>query len=185
MNSRNRIRRKMILGTVVFLLPKFAVGDLYDDYINSTSKKPFVAFHARKGVPGHAFVGIGVQIDSGQLVYEALYGYYPDESGMLASVKLLFSKVSGAIDYKWQDISWDVTYKVTVDDSQKAAALNVAKQWQSTDPKYNLINSGGKNCSTFAAEVASSIGLLVPSGAGSMLPAQYITLLRKNNSNNP
>ena len=181
MNSRNRIRRNMILGTVIFLLPKFAVGDLYDDYINSTAKKPFVAFLARNGVPGHAFVGIGVQIDSGQLVYEALYGYYPGDSGMLASVKLLFSKVSGAIDYKWQDISWDVTYKVTVDDSQKAAALNVAKQWQSTDPKYNLINSGGKNCSAYVAEVAKAIGLSAPNGAGNMLPINYIRALRDFN----
>lgn len=174
-------RRQFLALAAALLIPEVAIADLYGEYINSTSKQPFVAFLARKGVPGHAFVGIGVRLEAGLTVYERFFGYYPAASGKASEVKLVFGKVSGALDYKWKDTAWDEAYVVQVDDVRRASAIAVADKWKGADPKYNLVASGGKNCSTFASEVASAVGLMAPSGAGSMLPASYIEKLKKAN----
>ena len=171
----------------VFSLPALALvlgranADLYDDYINSTSKQPFVIFIARKGAPGHAFVGIGVQLNAGLIVYERFFGYYPTGGDKFAEAKLVFGKTSGALDYKWKDTQWDVTYRKDVDETRKQAAVAVFDKWKSNDPKYNLFSLGGKNCSSFAAEVAKALALNTPAGAGAMLPFDYIEKLRKAN----
>lgn len=174
-------RRQFLVLAAASLTHEIASADLYDDYINSKSKQPFVAFLARKGIPGHAFIGIGVRLEAGLIVYERFFGYYPAAGGVASEVKLVFGKVSGAIDYKWKDTIWDETYVVQVDDARKAFAMAVADKWKGADPRYNLFASGGKNCSTFAAEVAASVGLKAPDGAGSMLPASYIEKLKKAN----
>jgi hypothetical protein len=180
---------KLIVGrrSIIFALPALvfatsrANADLYEDYINSTSKQPFVLFLARKGVPGHAFVGIGVQLNAGLIVHERFFGYYPSGGGKFAEAKLVFGKSSGALDYKWKDTKWDVTYRKDVDERTKQAAIAVADRWKSNDPKYNLLSLGGKNCSSFAAEVAKAVSLNVPAGAGAMLPIDYIDKLRQDN----
>lgn len=182
MGDKNLSRRQLMGLTVAAVLAAEAKADLYDDYINSTSKQPFVAFLARKGVPGHAFVGIGVKLEAGTFVYERFFGFYPLAGGKASEVKLVFGKVSGALDYKWKDTAWDEAYVVRVDDAQKTAALAVADRWKATDPKYNLFASGGANCSAFAAEVAVAVGLKAPQGAGGMLPAAYIEKLKKANA---
>lgn len=181
MNGVVHSRRQFLALAAASLIPEAATADLYDDYINSNSKQPFIAFLARKGVPGHAFVGIGVRLEAGLTVYERFFGYYPVASGTASEVKLVFGKVSGALDYKWKDTAWDEAYIVQVDDARKASAIAVADKWKGADPKYNLFASGGKNCSTFASEVAAAVGLKVPSGAGSMLPSTYIEKLKKAN----
>ena len=91
------LSRRAILAAVGSLGASTARADLYDDYINSTSKRPFVAFLARKGVPGHAFVGVGVDLESGLRVYERFFGMYPDSAGKMSSVNLIFSKTSGRL----------------------------------------------------------------------------------------
>ena len=174
-------RQAVVCLPVAALLSLPARADLYDDYINSTSKQPFVIFLARKGVPGHAFVGIGVQLEASLIVYERFFGYYPVGSNKLSEAKLVFSKTTGALDYKWKDATWDVKYRKDFDDVKRQAALGVADTWQGNDPKYNLFALGGKNCSVFAGEVAKAIGLKVPSGAGSMLQADFIAKLRETN----
>ncbi|HRD89175.1 MAG TPA: hypothetical protein PK752_13115 [Accumulibacter sp.] len=181
MNDVVHSRRQLLALAAISLIPKVATADIYDDYINSASKQPFVAFLARKGIPGHAFVGIGVRLEAGLIVYERFFGYYPAANGAASEVKLIFGKASGALDYKWKDTAWDEAYVVQVDDARKASAIAVADKWKGADPKYNLFASGGKNCSTFASEVAAAVGLKVPSGAGSMLPATYIEKLKKAN----
>ena len=176
-------RRRLVVSLpALALLPLPARADLYDDYINSTSKQPFVIFLARKGIPGHAFVGIGVQLEASLIVYERFFGYYPTGTDTLSQAKLVFGKTSGALDYKWKDTNWDVKYRRDVNDAKRLAALEIADRWQSNDPKYNLFALGGKNCSVFVGEVAVAIGLKSPSGAGSMLPADYIAKLRQVNA---
>ena len=174
-------RRDFLIGSGVVLWLPSARADLYDDYINSTSKIPFVAFLARGGFPGHAFVGIGVSLNAGLIVYERLFGYYPVGGDKVAEAKLVFGKTSGTLDYKWKDTDWSQNYRVSVDKAKHDAAIAVADQWLKNDPKYNLFAAGGKNCSSFAGEVARAVGLKVPEGAGTMLPIDYISRLRKAN----
>lgn len=178
-------RRMMFVGGTLFLVtclvPLSAQADLYDDYINSSSKSPFVAFLARDGFPGHAFVAVGVHLDSGLMVYERFFGYYPISDSKLAEAKLVFSKTTGQLDYKWKDTAWQVNYRVAIPEDKKSAVMAVVDKWKSNDPKYNLFALGGKNCSAFAGEVAVAAGLKVVDGAGSMLPIDYIKKLRQAN----
>lgn len=163
-----------------------ANADLYDDYINSVSKKPFVAFLARSpsipgSLTGHAFVAIGVEIDNDVKLYLRLFGYYPKDTGLPVEVKAIYASVSGAVDYKLDDISWTTEYRVAVDDDKQKAALGIIDIWKKQDPKYNLLANNGKNCSSFVGAVADAIGLNVPSGAGSSLPEKFIQMLRDAN----
>jgi len=181
------VSRRLFVGSMLAATTAPAFADLYDDYINSTSKRPFVSFLARKSPgsvdkPGHSFIAIGTEIDAGLLFYEAIYGYYPADESKLNELKSIFTKVDGILDFKWKDIGWDLEYRVSVYEDKKNAALAVVKTWKSTDPKYNLRANGGKNCSSFAAEVATAVGLKVPSGAGSKLPLTFMTDLKKMNS---
>lgn len=180
-HSTHLSRRTLVFGLPALALAPPARADLYDDYLNSTSKQPFVMFLARNGIPGHAFVGVGVQLSADLIVYERFFGYYPTGEDKLADAKLIFGKTSGALNYKWKDVSWDVTFRRDVDEKQKQAAIAVTDRWKGNDPKYNLFALGGKNCSAFVAEVAAAIGLTAPSGAGSMLPGSYIEKLRAAN----
>jgi hypothetical protein len=171
----------VLLGLTSFA--KRALADLYDDYLNSPSKKPFVAFLARGGVPGHAFVGLGVTLEAGLRVYERFYGYYPVGDDKAEVKKLVLGKTSGAIDHKWKDTSWEVSYIASIDNKARETVVSVLEQWKVDDPKYNLFASGGKNCSSLAGEVATAAGLKAPSGAGSMLPVDYIRKLKASNGN--
>jgi hypothetical protein len=181
------VRRRVILAVIACnLMPAAAYADLYDDYINSVSKRPFVAFLARNspgssGFPGHSYVGIGVELDNGLLVYERLFGYFPVSESVLNEVKAVFTNVSGDLHSKIEDVAWQVELRIPVDSAKHDAALAVADRWKASDPKYNLLANGGKNCSSFAAEVAQAVGLKTPSGAGSTLPVNYIMALKKLN----
>jgi hypothetical protein len=156
-------------------------ADLYDDYLNSTSKQPFVAFLARSGTPGHAFVGVGVKLNAGLLVYERFFGYYPGASGAAEQAKLVLGRTTGALEHKWADTSWDVSFTFNIDDNQRKKALAVADKWKQSDPQYNLFAQGGKNCNSFAAEVATAVGLKAPPGPGTTLPPAYIQKLKDAN----
>lgn len=184
MPARMLNRRKFSLLAVATIASSRASADLYDDYINSKSKQHFVAFLARKGVPGHAFVATGVKLEAGLVVYERFFGYYPagdKADGKATTVKMVFSKTSGALEYKWSDTNWDVEYVANIDPDKKAAVLAVIDEWRKNDPKYNLFASGGKNCSAFASEVADTAGLKAPAGAGTTLPIDYIRQLKTAN----
>ena len=158
--------------------------DLYDDYINSTSKQPFVAFLGRKGSSdsvGHAFVGVGVQIDAGLRVYERLFGLYSLNDTTLGVIKSIFTPVSGRLDYTWKDVSWDTELRRSIDDDQKKAVLAKFDEWSSAAPQYSLLANGAKNCSALAGAVAGSVGMSVPAGAGSTRPWKYIEALKAAN----
>jgi hypothetical protein len=163
-----------------------ARADLYDDYVNSVSKKPFVSFLARDPAPpgswtGHAYVALGVELDNGLRVYRRVFGFYPVGDDAATMVKAVYDKVDGALDYKLADIAWTVEFRVSIDEKQQAAALSVFDSWSQDIPKYNLLANGGKNCSSLAGEVATAIGLKAPPGAGSSLPASYIRALKSAN----
>lgn len=179
----------LVLNRVFFLfvlLTGTVRADLYDDYINSVSKKPFVSFLARtsdgsSGKPGHAYVALGVELANGLRVYERVFGFYPKNETAIDEIKAIFSKVSGDIAYKFKDLTWSVEYQVPITESQHQAVLVVIQKWKVNTPEYSLTASGGKNCSSFMAEVAKSIGLNAPDGAGSMLPLNYIKKLKDAN----
>jgi hypothetical protein len=177
------------LSIVVFLLTSSRlIADLYDDYINSKSKSPFISFLARasdgsSGKPGHAFVALGVELDNGLRIYERVLGYYPKDESAIAEFKAVFSKTSGDLTQKIRDVTWTVEYRVPLDQAHRSAALKVVDKWLSTDPSYSLTASAGKNCNTFAAEIAIAAGLKAPGGVGITLPTTYIAKLKELNSN--
>ena len=178
--------RAMSLFMLLTLLSSPAKSDLYDEYINSVSKSPFVAFLARgpdipTSLAGHAFVAIGIEIDNGVRVYERIFGYYPSDDGTITMVKSVFTKVDGALKYKLSDTTWDVEYRISIDSDQRASAIATIDNWAKNDPKYNVIANGGKNCTSLISEVASALGLRIPDGAGNTRPVQYIEALRKLN----
>lgn len=165
------------------LIPVKSFADLFDDYINSTSKHYFVSFLGRKGTTatiGHSFVGIGIQIEATLRVYERLFGLYPRD-GALAAVKSVLTKTSGKIDQSWDDITWDTELFMPIDEAQRKLVLAKFQEWSSNAPKYALLGNGAINCSGLVAEVAKLIGLKVPDGAGTTRPWKYIESLKKAN----
>lgn len=175
-----------IFGTVPILgsvLPGSWATDLYDDYINSTSKVPFVAFLGREATGatiGHAFVGVGVRLDATFTVYERIYGLYPKD-GALAAVKSIFTPISGKIDSTWADMSWDSEINRTIDANQKVNVLDQFEKWGSSAPQYSLLANDGMNCNSMVADVARSLEMTVPDGAGSTRPWKFIKALDSAN----
>lgn len=178
-------RRFFITGVLLAPATTAYAQDLFDLYQNSVSKKPFVAFLAREspgetGLPGHSFVGFGVELDNGLTVYENLVGFYPS-GGSYEIVKATYSAVSGELKSIIEDVSWSVEHRVSPSETQYDAAKSVVSRWLQDKPKYNLFANDGKNCSVFAAEVAEAIGLTVPDGPGSKFPLDYISELKALN----
>ncbi len=182
----NRRRILLALGATPFCAGhslSSRADDLYDDYINSTSKLPFVTFLGRQATlstVGHAFVGVGVQLDATLLVYERFFGLYPKD-GSLAAVKSVFGPTSGKLDATWADVSWDTEFRRYMDDSQKALVLAQFLKWSSDSPDYSLVGNGGINCNGFVADVARSIGMKVPDDAGTTRPWKFIVALKSIN----
>jgi len=179
-------RRTALAFAFLFSRSSQTRADLYDDYINSRSRQRFVSFLARTsdgrlGKPGHSYVAVGIELDNGLRVYERLFGYYPRTETAFEEVKAVFTRVSGDLRSQIRDVAWQVEYRVPVDDAKHRAALAVVQRWSATDPGYNLFANGGRNCSSFAAEVAQAIGLRVPSGAGSKYPIDFMSELRDIN----
>lgn len=174
------MNRRAFLGLLA-LAASNAHADLYDDYMNSTSKEPFVAFLARKGAPGHAFVALGVRLNAGLKVYERFFGLYPDDTGKLASLKLVFGRTTGRLDYRWADTRWDVAFERSVSPEQMAQVKAQFARWSENTPTYALLGNGGKNCSMLVGDVARSIGMKVPDGAASSLPWDFVESLRNAN----
>jgi hypothetical protein len=175
------MNRRLFMAVMASVTTSAKAG-LYDDYINSTSKKPFVAFLGRIGVPGHAFIGVGVDLNSDLRVYERLFGLYPDSAGKLSSLKLIFGKTSGKLDYQWADLKWDTSYVKQISDAERSAVIAQMELWAKNAPKYSLLGNGGKNCNILAEDVAKSLKLKVPDGAGTTLPWHFIDKLKLANS---
>ena len=156
------------------------MSDLYQDYLNSLSKLPFVSFQGRKGgldTVGHAFVGIGVQIDAGLRIYERLFGLYPD-GGTMKAVKSIFTPVSGKLDESWKDLAWDTEIITTIDDDHRKVVLDLFEEWKGSAPEYSLLANGAMNCSSLVSAVAASVDMRVPGGAGSTRPWVFIDTLK-------
>jgi hypothetical protein len=181
-------RRSLLLALGFSPIAFAAKADLYDDYINSISKQPFVSFMARGpstspiSLAGHAFVAVGTELDNGELFYEAIFGFYPDGTGAATDVKMILSTVPGVLKFTWPDLAADTKYRVNVTSDQKAAALAAATQWTVDHPNYNLFANGGMNCNAFAAAVAAAIGLTAPSAPGTTLPVAFIQALKAMNN---
>lgn len=174
-------RRRFV--TLTLCTPGAAWADLYDDYINSVSKKPFVAFLGRKATTstiGHAFVGAGIELEAGLLLYERFFGLYPKD-GSLAAVKSVFTKQSGKLDRSWDDLAWDTELRRFIDVNQKTAVLALFTKWSADAPSYSLTANDGMNCNSLVGEVAKGVMLRVPSGAGVTRPWKYIDALKALN----
>jgi len=183
MHTSEVVSSRRLLCVAMALTPVASIADLYDDYINSTSKHYFVAFLGRQGTTatiGHSFVGVGIQIDATLRIYERLFGLYPMD-GALAAVKSVFTKTAGKIDRTWDDITWDTELFMPIDETKRKLVLAKFQEWSGNAPKYALLGNGAINCSGLVAEVAKLTGLKVPDGAGTTRPWKYIEALKKAN----
>lgn len=177
------IPSRRLLCVAIALTPVTSIADLFNDYINSTSKHYFVSFLGREGTTatiGHSFVGVGIQIEATLRLYERLFGLYPKD-GTLAAVKSVFTKTSGKIDRTWDDITWDTELFIPIDEAKRNLVLAKFQEWSSNAPEYALLGNGAINCSGLVAEVAKLTGLKVPDGAGTTRPWRYIEALKKAN----
>src|ERR1700683_2280788 len=102
--------RRALLISLGFVPIAFAAkADLYDDYINSTSKQPFISFMARgpslgaSSLTGHAFVAVGTELEAGEIYYQAIFGYYPADSGAVAEVDSILGTTPGVLKFTWPD----------------------------------------------------------------------------------
>lgn len=175
--------RRRFLALTLIAPGAAAWADLYDDYINSVSKKPFVAFLGRKATTstiGHAFVGAGVELEAGLLLYERFFGLYPKD-GNLAAVKSVFTKQSGKLDRTWDDLTWDTELRRFIDADHRSAVLALFTKWSAAAPSYSLTANNGMNCNSLVGDVAKSVKLNVPSGAGDTRPWKYIEALKTLN----
>lgn len=176
-------RRTFVQGSAVLLVSSFSArADLYDDYINSVSKQPFVSFFARDDtLTGHAFVSLGTELDNGLTVYEGIFGYYPAGSGKMDIIKT-FVGTKGIVTFKENDYPSKIRYRKDVDDATKEKAKVVLSVWTSDDPKYALFGNGGKNCNVLVKEIAEAMGLNTPSDSpSSTFPENYIRKLKEAN----
>lgn len=179
-------RRQLLMAGVPLLWAvhrSVHAADLYQDYLNSTSRQPFVSFLGRQGsvsTVGHAFVGVGVRLDATLIVYERLFGLYPKD-GALAGLKSVFSPTSGKLDRDWADMAWDTELTRSIDATEKAKILAQFDKWKSSAPKYSLVGNGGANCNSLTGEVARSLGMKVPDSAGTTRPWKFIEALKAAN----
>lgn len=176
------VTRRLFFGVIgSVMVTRAARADLYDDYINSVSRQPFVSFFARDDTAtGHAFVAIGTELDNGLTVYEGIYGYYP-KNGTKQAMKIYVSE-RGVVTFKENDYPSSIKFRKNVDNNAKKKALEVFSRWNQNDPKYNILAVGGKNCNSLVKEVATSIGLKIPTeNPGLVFPADYITKLKSEN----
>jgi hypothetical protein len=151
---------------------------LYDDYINSVSKKYFVDFLARRGVPGHAFVNVRVSLSADLEIALAAFGIYPDSGKKLSGIKSIISPTDGELKYTFDDLDWSTRFTVEASDEQAKTILKKLNEWKQETPKYSLFADGGLNCNALVAAVAKELGLRIPNGAGSTLPWFFIDELR-------
>ena len=121
-----------------------------------------------------------VDISSDLSITLRLFGLYP-EGGSVYAAKSIFSKTSGAITSKFDDLKWDTQYSLEVNEAKLKAALAQYEKWSADAPVYSLLANDGKNCNAFVADVAKSLGLKTPVGAGSTLPPNFIRALKLAN----
>ncbi|MNR31815.1 hypothetical protein D3C85_1493510 [compost metagenome] len=137
-------------------MPVVAWADLYNDYVNSTFRQPFVSFLGRKASTqsvGHAFVGVGVQWDANLRYYERLFGLYPD-GGAFVALKSVITPTIGPLDLTWNDLGWDTEIIKSVDDDTHAKLLATLDKWKNSAPQYSLLGNDALNCNGLMAEVA-------------------------------
>lgn len=176
-------RRTFTLGAGAFIaatsLRSAQAQSLIEIWQNSASRRYFVDISARCGAPGHTFVRAGVELDNGLIWHQAIFGLYPDGGGW-GVVKSIVQSVPGIVTATMKDIGLpSVSVQKTVDEAVFNEVMNLYRQWLDDAPKYALL---GNNCSIFAGQVATLVGLTLPSeDPGTTLPCNYVEALKKVN----
>ncbi|HWM95032.1 MAG TPA: hypothetical protein VN493_30030 [Thermoanaerobaculia bacterium] len=135
------------------------------------SSRYYLAFIARKGVPGHAFVQ-WVKVDAEQKMTSAeAFGLYPRDS----SSKLLLGAVLGALRNEYlqdEGISGDAVLRLEVSVEEFNATLRIRDEWSrrltAGKVAYELL---GRNCVDFTNEIAHVLHGFRPS----IKPSTYDT----------
>lgn len=161
----------IVIVTFSVVVKAYQSNDLYNLYKNSTSRSPYVIFTARKGVPGHAFVILGEELDNSLFWNNAVFGFYPKDGKKLFIRAIIGTP--GRVDYKWEDLERDHEHRVPINEKTKNKILNVFHKWLNVE--YTLFD---KNCNQFISEIAEASGLIIPkANPGVTLPANYIKQL--------
>lgn len=132
---------------------------------------PIVEFRARNrdssiGSPGHAFILIGRKLPDGSTYFYAAGGFYPREESInstngnldyLSAWRFVIAGVVGSpgmVSYNFDDLNYDVSFRVNITPDQERRALHVLRNWQSRN--YALF---WQNCTSLIKDVAKTIGL--------------------------
>lgn len=182
--GRSTARRGITMCGLAYLIittaisPQIARSQITDPtelYRNSQTHRPYVIFAARDGVPGHAFTVLGEELDNGLLWNLAVFGFYPD-GGVKKQIASLVS-APGKIDYHWEDLTREVEFRVAINAEQSSKIRSILETWESES--YSLLDN---NCNKLVSEIASSIGLSLPSDdPGTTLPAIFVAKLKSAN----
>lgn len=143
---------------------------------DSSGSDMYVIFAARaknisKGDPGHAFVGWGGSDNSSKQCRYSAWGFYP----RVADAKAVLGYVPAGIKNDAFSISpKQVVGRLIVrtDSSDFGWIEEAIEKWSTK--KYNLL---GQNCINFMMDVATGIGLRVPTKQKITLPENYVKAL--------
>jgi hypothetical protein len=171
------LRSLMVLA---LLAPTAAGGGrqpVYKDLRKPGSKSSYaVAFVARAGVPGHAFVIFGFDDPAKQACVVEGFGFYP-----VSAAKAAFGSVPGKIVDEYRDKTgvWKAgTYLVVLVERELFdRAEAVRKKW-AAGKDYRLLAA---DCVTFQSEVAKVLGLKTPNRTDAQLPTHFAEKLRELN----
>ena len=177
--------RLLLAFSVLLVIGVCQAGEEMVKQINRATKsepgKHYVVFCARGGSPtGHAFVAWGEESFSASSCGASAYGLYP-KGGAAAVLKSIFGPVPGAIVAEGLASKTSCRLIVQVDSAQFAKSEAIRKQkWnKALENKYELLVT---DCTTFAGDIATSVGLKTPERASNMLPESFLRALMQLNN---
>ena len=141
----------------------------------------YIAFCAKEGIPGHAFVVFGREDSIQQMtVFDGSWGFYP-KSSKKGGKSFIIGEVPGEIrdDFLTNN---DVTFILVVSETEYNQALKIKEKW-AKNASYSLAKN---DCVTFLTEVANVVKdrITIPERAGfANFPAKFLAQLVEENNN--
>jgi hypothetical protein len=123
---------------------------------------------------GHAFMVISTPVANG--VKEDGYGFYPGSKGAIISGPGVVKSEMSTNPSRFSRAAISIRQPLT--DTQRAAVLKLAREWNSKG--YKLTD---QNCIDFVASAAKAAGMKVPPRSKSERPASYLRKLKAANPN--
>lgn len=146
----------------------------------SAQNKMYVAFCAKEGIPGHAFVSLGREDEESKMtIHDGTWGLYP-KNKLDGGKSFIIGEVPGEIR---DDLLTGSDYTYVIEASQKDydEVLKIVKKWREGS-NYELLE---KDCVSFLIEVAKIFKrkMAIPPREGfDNLPNEYVKKIKFLNS---